>query len=151
MNIDVPGRGRLEISSIVFDFNGTLAEDGRVDDTTAGLLKELGRQYVVTIVTADTFGTAAAVAQRLGVAWRRIESGRDKQAFVQSLAKGVAAVGNGVNDELMFRAAALAVCVLGPEGTAPQTLLAADIVAPSTRKALELFLHPKRIMATLRE
>ncbi len=151
MILDVPGRGSLRIDHIVFDFNGTLAEDGRVTEVIGGLLGEVAQRYDVTIATADTFGTAAGFAARLGLSWHRVGSGRDKEALVRTWGGGVAAVGNGVNDQTMFCVADLAVAVLGPEGAASQTLQEADIIVPSIERALELFLNPQRLMATLRE
>lgn len=151
MTLDIPGRGILRISHIVCDFNGTLAEDGLVADTTMQLLQALGQAYQVTVVTADTFGTAEAFARRAGVDWHRIDTGEDKKRFVQSLSGGVAAVGNGANDAPMFQAADLAVAIIGPEGAATRTLACADIAVASMDKGLELFLKPKRIVATLRE
>jgi soluble P-type ATPase len=49
-----------------------------------------------------------------------------------------------------LKAAALGICVLSSEGTAVETLLAADVVAPSIFAALELLDKPLRIVATLR-
>ncbi|PSR20163.1 MAG: haloacid dehalogenase [Sulfobacillus acidophilus] len=151
MTIDVPGRGILTICHVVFDFNGTLAQDGRIETKTVTQLQELKRQYQVMIATADTFGTAAAVAKDLGLSLQVVKSGRDKEALVQRISSGVAAVGNGVNDQWMFKVADLAIAVLGPEGTSVKALAAADIVVPSIDVALGLFLTPNRLIATLRE
>ena len=65
-------------------------------------------------------------------------------------AESVIALGQGANDALMLEEAALGVCVLSPEGTAVEALLAADLVVPDTLTALELLLHPARILASLR-
>jgi len=50
----------------------------------------------------------------------------------------------------MLQAAALGIAVIGPEGAAADTLHAADIVAPNIHAALDLLLHPLRVVATLR-
>jgi len=151
MMLEIPGRGSLRIDHIVFDFNGTLAEDGQVTEVVSGLLVEVAQRYTVTIATADTFGSAAGFAERLGLSWLLVTNGHDKETLVRSRGGGVAAVGNGVNDHAMFGVADLAVAVLGPEGAAAQTLHSADIVVPSIERALQLFLHPQRLIATLRE
>jgi len=49
-----------------------------------------------------------------------------------------------------LRAAALGICVLGAEGAAGAAVLAADIVVPDPLTALDLLLHPDRVVATLR-
>lgn len=149
MVIEIPGVEPLEIVHIVFDYNGTLARDGRVQPTTADLLAGLAQQYRVTILTADTFGTAGNFAKEQGLAIQIITGAQDKETYVQSL-KHVAAVGNGVNDQLMFRAADLAIAVLGDEGLAVAALTSAHIVVPSIDRAIELFAKPKRLVATLR-
>jgi soluble P-type ATPase len=51
----------------------------------------------------------------------------------------------------MLQEAALGICVLSTEGTAVQTLLAADLVTPDIITALELLEKPLRIVASLRK
>ena len=60
------------------------------------------------------------------------------------------AIGNGANDALMVDEAALGICVLGPEGSAVACLVRADVVTPGITDALDLLLHPRRLVATLR-
>ncbi len=62
----------------------------------------------------------------------------------------VVAIGNGRNDRMMLDAAALGIAVCGAEGAAAETLEAADIVVGRIVDALDLLLHPKRLVATLR-
>ena len=50
----------------------------------------------------------------------------------------------------MVKEAALGIAVVGREGIATETLIAADIVCDNVLDALELLLNPKRIIATLR-
>ena len=59
-------------------------------------------------------------------------------------------IGNGNNDRLMLAAAALAIAVVQAEGAAQSALAALHIVRASVRDALDLLVHPKRIVATLR-
>jgi soluble P-type ATPase len=74
-----------------------------------------------------------------------------KRDFVQSLsAAHVVAIGNGRNDRMMLEAAALGIAVCGAEGAAAHVLQAGDIVVGRIVDALDLLLHPKRLMATLR-
>jgi len=50
----------------------------------------------------------------------------------------------------MFKEAALSICILGEEGTAVNALLNAHIIVNNINDALDLFLFPKRLVATLR-
>jgi soluble P-type ATPase len=62
----------------------------------------------------------------------------------------VIAFGNGMNDVGMLRLAAIGVAVLGEEGVAIGALRAADVLALGPVDAIDLVLHPKRLIATLR-
>jgi soluble P-type ATPase len=59
-------------------------------------------------------------------------------------------VGNGRNDRLMLQVAGLGIVVVQAEGAAVQTALAADILSPDILTALDLLIHPLRLVATLR-
>ena len=59
-------------------------------------------------------------------------------------------VGNGRNDRLMLKEAALGIAVMLDEGIAAEALLAADVVCRDILSALALLLHPLRLVATLR-
>lgn len=153
--VKVPGFGDLKINFVVFDLNGTLTTDGQVSDEVAflaGMLKEMyGFKYF--IVTAATRGIPEDVARKIGAEIRVVEGNEneEKKRFVEELGREyVCAIGNGANDISMLDAAALGICVIGSEGASPQALLHSDIVVKSIEDALKLFLHPKRLVATLR-
>lgn len=151
IEIHVPGRGTYTIEHVVFDVNGTLALDGSLLPGVKEALTALRQQVQVHMLTADTHGRQADIDRALGFAAERIGTRDEKAAFVRALgAEHVAAVGNGANDAAMLRAAALGIAILGPEGLAVEALTAADIVVPDILIALELFLHPRRLVATLR-
>jgi soluble P-type ATPase len=61
------------------------------------------------------------------------------------------AIGNGNNDHLILKEAALGIAVLGEEGMSVLAMKDADIVVKDISNALDLFLKPKRLIATLRE
>lgn len=65
-------------------------------------------------------------------------------------AENAACVGNGRNDQLMLKEAALGIAVISEEGAALATLNAADVVCTHIVSALELLTNPLRLMATLR-
>jgi soluble P-type ATPase len=64
--------------------------------------------------------------------------------------EGVVVIGNGRNDRLMLQNATLGIAVMQEEGAAPQALLAADVAVLDINSALDLLLHPLRLIATLR-
>ncbi len=154
MVVEIPGRGTLELEYLVLDLNGTLALDGDLLPGVKDRIRKVSRTLRVYILTADTHGTGSEVARQLGVELHRLEpqnGAEQKGEFVRRLGAGsTVAMGNGVNDVEMLREAALGIAVVGPEGAAAKALLAADIVVESPTDALDLLLHPKRIVATLR-
>ncbi|MCL5292449.1 MAG: ATPase P [Actinobacteria bacterium] len=154
IEIDIPGRGRLLIENAVFDVNGTLAEDGVINEAVLSRLKELAALVNVYLLTADTYGTIRSQLEALPVEPVIVNppGEREQKAdFVFRLGLDrVAVFGNGANDFAMFEGAALGVAVLGPEGCFTGLLTAAHIVVPSPVSALELLLKPKRLIAALR-
>jgi soluble P-type ATPase len=162
LHIEIPGRETLELRHLVCDFNGTLACDGVFLDDVPERLAQLGQSLDLHILTAGTHGGLDIAKERLvaafqaaGVAatphWQPIATGTDKAAYVVQLgAKQVIAVGNGANDALMLQQATLSIAILGLEGLARAAADAAMIVCPSPLAALDLLLHSKRLIATLR-
>jgi P-type E1-E2 ATPase len=154
LDLMIPGFGRLELTDAVCDYNGTLAADGLLIDGVHERIQRLSSELRVHVVTADTFGSAATQLQRLPCALVILNAENQAEAkrdFVQSLsAAHVVAIGNGRNDRMMLEAAALGIAVCGAEGAAAHVLQAGDIVVGRIVDALDLLLHPKRLMATLR-
>lgn len=156
IRISVPGRNDLHIQNLLLDLNGTLSLDGKVLAGVQERLDRLSESLEVFLVTCDTFGNAARIADDLHVGLIRTgEPGpaeaEEKANAVRSLGRHVtAAIGNGESDALMLRECALAIAVLGAEGLSVRALLSADIVAPSIGDALDLLLENKRLIATLR-
>ncbi|MBC7237479.1 MAG: HAD family hydrolase [Chloroflexi bacterium] len=154
IQLEIPGFGNLEGTDLVLDINGTLSFDGALLPGVAARCRQLARRLDIHLLTADTRGTAAAIAAELGVDLTRVQPGEEaaqKRRFVEQLGgANVIAIGNGNNDEQMLRAAGLGIAVLGAEGTATRAILAADIVARDIEEALDLLLQPTRILATLR-
>jgi len=154
LDLTIPGFGRLELSDIVCDYNGTLAADGLLLEGVGERIQRLSLQLRVHVVTADTFGSAAVQLQSLPCALVVLDAGdqaRAKRDFVQALgAEHVVAIGNGRNDQMMLAAAALGITVCGAEGAAAETLQAGNVVVGRIVDALDLLLRPKRLLATLR-
>lgn len=154
IELEIPGRGRLQLEHLVSDVNGTLALDGELLPGAAEALARLKDRVEIHLLTADTHGRQAALDKQLGLQAVRIPPGGEagaKAAYVRELgADSVTALGQGANDAGMLAAAALGICVLSPEGTAIESLNAADLLAPDTLTALALLEHPLRLVASLR-
>ncbi len=155
LHLEVPGLRTLHLQHLVLDVNGTLALDGELLPGVAERLHRLREQLTLHLITADTHGRQEQIDRQLGLTGVRLVPGQpeaeQKAAFVRALGdERVVAIGNGANDALMFRKAALAIAVLGAEGLAMVALREADVLAPDILAALDLLLHPRRLIATLR-
>jgi len=154
IEVDIPGRGVLQLHHLVSDVNGTLALDGELLPGVIEGLRALGAQVQIHLLTADTFGRQAAIDQALGLSAVRIPPGKESEAkadYVETLgAHRVIALGQGANDAGMLKTAGLGLCVLSPEGTAGEAVQAADVLVPDIAAALGLLQNPRRLVATLR-
>lgn len=151
---DIPGYKVLRLSHLVLDYNGTLAVDGRLADGVASRLETLSRDLEIHVITADTFGVVQQQVAHLPCRVSVLGQGNQaeaKLAYVQALGVDqTVCIGNGRNDRLMLQAAALGLAVMLAEGTAGETIQAADVITRSITDALDLLLHPLRLTATLR-
>jgi len=155
INIDIPGWGSMEIENIVFDLNGTIATDGRIPLEVKEKIKSLSEKVKIYILTADTQGTASDEIGTLDVKLVRLpeqDSKAGKFEFLKTLdLERTIVIGNGNNDQLILKEAALGIAVLGDEGLSVFAIKNADIVVKNVSDALDLFLKTKRLIATLRE
>jgi len=155
IELNIPGRGEIQLEHLVLDVNGTLAVDGQLMEGMSRLLKGLSDRLTIHLLTADTHGRQQVIDQQLGLKAVRLQPGDEagqKAAYVCQLgAAQVVAVGQGANDAGMLASAALGICLFSLEGTAIETLLQADLVVQSIYAALELLENPLRIVATLRK
>ena len=152
IRIERPDEPPLILTHLALDFTGTLSLDGRLLPCVAKSLKALSERLHITILTADTFGTAKKSLCGFPVEVRLVKNGKDKAKFVQGIgSKNTIAIGNGQNDIAMVRSAALGIAVAGPEGCAPRLVSVSDILVFDIRHALDLLKHPLRIKATLRK
>lgn len=162
LTVDIPGdfcghshdEIPLTLAHLVLDFNGTIAEDGVLIAGVRERLERLAQQLVIHVITADTHGSAAQKLAGLPVTLHLLPPGAQSEAkaeFVRTLGVNhCVAIGNGRNDVLMLREAALGIVVIQTEGAAQITVAAADVVSRSIEEALDLLLHSKRLIATLR-
>jgi P-type E1-E2 ATPase len=151
VEVQVRGRPPIVLEHLVIDLNGTLTDRGQLIAGVREAVRGLRDALSIHLATADTFGSGRRVADELGVGLQRIVAGEEKEALVARLgADRTVAVGNGVNDVPMLRAARLGIAVLGPEGTSTAALAAADLVTSSIAAALALLGDPPALTATLR-
>jgi soluble P-type ATPase len=145
----------MEIENIVLDLNGTIATDGKIPSEVKGKLNSLSDRANIYILTADTQGTASEETSDMGVELLKVsekDSAEVKLRVLESLdPEKTVAIGNGNNDHLILKEAALGIAVLGDEGMSFSAMKNADIIVKNISDALDLFLRPKRLIATLRE
>ncbi|HOK38005.1 MAG TPA: HAD hydrolase family protein [Bacteroidales bacterium] len=156
IEIKIPGLTDYFIQNLVLDYNGTLAVDGIILNGVAERLKKISQKKVkIHVLTADTFGRASEFLTGLPVNLIILDSGNQelqKLEYVKKLgANSVIAIGNGYNDSLMLKEAALGIVVVQGEGASVKAILNSDIVTNNISDALELLLNPLRISASLRK
>jgi len=134
IELNIPGRGLIQLEYLVSDVNGTLALDGQLLDGLARSLNHLRDRLEIHLLTADTHGKQNIIDMQLNLEATRIMPGQEseqKAAYVRQLgAERVVAIGQGANDAMMLKCAGIGICVLSNEGTALEALIAADVVAP---------------------
>ncbi|WP_292459571.1 HAD family hydrolase [Methanothermococcus sp.] len=148
--ISIPNYKDINAKTVVFDLNGTLAVDGKVDNEIKDLLNELNKKYNIVVLTADTFGTIRREFEGSDIIIEIIKNTEEKMNKAKKHAPYIG-VGNGNNDINMLKNAELGIAVIGKEGCSIKTLLSADIVVNNIMDAIYLLLNEKRMIATLRK
>jgi P-type E1-E2 ATPase len=152
MIFEIPFAEKLEINTIVMDFNGTLAVKSIVSDSTKlklKKLKELG--YRLFVFTGNQRGTAEPLIKELGLDCKLTPTSKDKEReFLKLNPKTAAAIGNSRIDIGMFKHAKLSIVTLQGEGIHSDTLKHAEIIVPSIEDALELFIDKDSLISILR-
>jgi soluble P-type ATPase len=154
ITIDIPGYLKIEAEHLVLDYNGTLAIDGNLISGVREILNALAKNLKIHIVTADTFGTVTENITGIDCSLVIVDNNYQhlhKDKYIRDLGdNGVIAIGNGMNDSLMLKNAALGIVVIQKEGASVKSFENADIVCTSIIDALELLKIPLRMIATLR-
>jgi soluble P-type ATPase len=155
INLDIPGWGNIDIENVAFDLNGTLAIDGKMSAEVKERINALSEKVKVYILTADTHGTANDEIRDIDVSWVKIteeDTAKGKMEFLKTInPENTVAIGNGDNDHLLLREAALGIAVMSEEGISTLAIKEADLVVRNITDAFNLFLKPKRLIATLRK
>jgi soluble P-type ATPase len=152
--LDIPGYDCLVLEHFVSDFSGTLSEDGTLLAGVREKLNELSKIMRIHIVTSDTFGKAKDELVGVSCTLHMLE-GPDhtmqKEYYVIDLgADRVVSVGNGNNDVRMLQVSRIGITVCLKEGCSVEAMKAAQIAVRSPIDAIDLFLFPNRLIATLR-
>ena len=155
LRIDIPSWGSVDIENIVIDLNGTLATDAKIPLEVKEKIGALSRLAKIYILTADPHGPADEEILGMGAELIKVVGENSKQGkldFLRTLnPKMTVAIGNGSNDQLILKEAALGIAVLGEEGVSVSAIKSADILVKDIQNALDLFLKPRRLTTTLGE
>lgn len=154
MKIDIPGYKELNLTTLLLDYNGTIATDGIIPETVKVRLKELAKEFNIYVLTADTHGTARKQCEDIPVTVQTFPVGNAadyKEETINKIGgKHCVALGNGRNDIKMFHQAALSIAIMDTEGMCSKLLAESDICVKTIEDGLDLLLNPKRIFADLR-
>jgi soluble P-type ATPase len=155
IRIEIPGWGNMDVENMILDLNGTIATDGKIPPEVKEKINSLSKRIKIYVLTADTQGTAGEEVRGMSVELIKIPgetSKSGKPEFLNTLTpETTVAIGNGSNDQLLLKEAGLGIAVLGDEGLSVPALTNADILVKNISHALDLFLKPKRLVATLME
>jgi len=154
IDVSIPGYRHLQFKHLVMDYNGTMACDGLLMDGVKEILKTLSDEIDIHVLTADTFGKAAAQLENVPATLSILPvaaQDEGKLAYIRNLgADFCVSIGNGRNDSLMLKHSALGIALIQEEGASVETLSSARIVCKDILSALRLLKNPKRLVATLR-
>jgi len=154
LDVDIPGFGSLRLEYLVCDFTGTISVDGKLLPTVKEKLNAIADFLKIFVLTADEFGKAEEELRGVNCEVHIIKGPAidiQKADFVKKLGVDrVVALGNGLNDRGMLKTARLGIVIVGQEGCAVESLIAAHIQVANPIDALDLLIHPRRLRATLK-
>jgi len=152
--IEIPGKSVLQLENLLIDFNGTIATDGIIEPGIKKRINLLGQKLKIFILSADTRGTLKEATKGIKAEVLRVSeknSSKGKREILHRIGfNKTAVIGNGYNDLFILKEARIGIAVIGHEGASVKALLVSDIVVKDIADALELFMRPVRITATLR-
>ncbi|XPV69835.1 MAG: HAD family hydrolase [Halarcobacter sp.] len=154
MKIKIPGKEPFEIKSIVFDYNGTIAIDGKLIEGVSENINELSNEFNFYVITADTYGTVEKELENTKC--KVITIGKKSQDickldFIKELGSNTTlSVGNGRNDMLMLKESILGIAILQDEGLCSETLINSDLLVKSIFDIFSFLKDSNRLIATIR-
>jgi len=152
---EIPNYKRLEIENILLDINGTIQFNGKISEELKQKIMELKQKFQIILISADTRGNLKEIASELDLNYEKLTENRSereqKEKIVEKYNKeSTIAIGNGNNDELMLKKAALGIAIIGSEGVSIKAITSADIIVTNPIDAIDLILDEKKLIATLR-
>ncbi len=154
MIVKIPGKDTIEIKNIVFDYNGTVAIDGKLIKDVSKNINELSSDFNFYVITADTYGTVEKELENTNcevITIPKPSQDISKLEFVKKLGLDITlSVGNGRNDKLMLKETILGIGILQEEGICTETLLNSDILVKSIFDVFSYLKDVNRLIATLR-
>jgi soluble P-type ATPase len=154
LEIKIPGHAELFIEHLVLDYNGTLAVDGIPLPGVLEILSELSRSLNIHIITADTHRNVQKHLKPDSFSIHILDEEdqcRQKKSFVNQLGSSrTVAIGNGYNDHLMLKEAAIGITVVQKEGLSYKALANSDLLFTNIVDALDSLRRPLRLAASLR-
>ncbi|MCK5835734.1 MAG: ATPase P [Desulfobacula sp.] len=152
--INIPGFGKINIKHVVFDYNGTIALDGKLIKGVKEGIKKYSRQVKFHVITADTFGFVEKELQDIDAILTiipRENQAQRKRDYVRNLGSDqTLCAGNGSNDRMMLKEAGIGIAICGQEGLATSSLGAADLLVTDILDIFGFFQTPERLIACLR-
>jgi soluble P-type ATPase len=125
--IDIPGFDNIMPEYLVLDFNGTLGIDGKIIDGVRQLLQQICDNLAILVLSADSFETVreqlSEIQGTLKIQEPEFQDIQTEEHVLELGKEKVVAIGNGLNDALMFKSAAPGIAVVQKEGAAGKTLL----------------------------
>lgn len=152
MKYKVPHQEEFEIDTIVLDLNGTLSVHGKIPKNIKQKIDKLKQQgFKIILFTGDQRGTAHKLCGNLGIDYKITKTAKEKEKEMLKLnGKKCAAIGNARIDIGTFKHAKLSIMTLQAEGIHVGAIKFVDIIVPSIIDALDLFLNPDSLCATLK-
>lgn len=154
IRFDIPGFKPVDIEHVVFDYNGTIAVDGRMIKGVKQGIAAFCDRVAFHVITADTFGFVEKELAGVNASLTIIpkdDQARAKKEFVLQLGAHITiGVGNGANDRMMLKESGIGIAVLQDEGLAVQALVSADLVVKNICDVFDFLNTPDRMVASLR-
>ncbi|KHE92563.1 MAG: HAD hydrolase family protein [Candidatus Scalindua rubra] len=154
IKIEIPGHKPIQAEHLVLDYNGTLAVDGLLKPGVQEILNSLAENISIHVITADTFGKVKNELKEIHceciILNGNNQQGQKLSYIIKLGVEKVISIGNGMNDAMMLKNAALGIAVIQKEGASIKALLNAEIVCTDIIDALDLLRNNLRIIATLR-
>lgn len=144
--------GEVEINTIILDLNGTLAVHGKIVRGAKKRLSTLKKlEFKIVLFSGDQRGNVEELCNELNIEFKKASSQKEKEKFfLENNPECTAAIGNARIDNGKFKHAKLSIATLQSEGIHTGILDFVDIIVPNINDALDLFIDPDALIATMK-